>query len=49
MLSAGFVRERNRIALWDVCASAHRPGSLDSAISLASVTPNDFLLFLSEH
>jgi double-stranded uracil-DNA glycosylase len=41
--------KRNRIALWDVCASAHRPGSLDSAIRLASVTPNDFLMFLSEH
>jgi double-stranded uracil-DNA glycosylase len=41
--------KRNRIALWDVCASAHRPGSLDSAISLASVTPNDFHAFLSQH
>jgi hypoxanthine-DNA glycosylase len=28
------------IALWDVCASAHRPGSLDSAIKQHTV--NDF-------
>jgi TDG/mug DNA glycosylase family protein len=32
----------NRIALWDVCASALRPGSLDSDIDAASVAPNDF-------
>ena len=29
------------IALWDVCAAAHRPGSLDAAIDMASVEPND--------
>jgi len=32
----------NRIALWDVCASACRPGSLDSDIDHASVAPNGF-------
>jgi double-stranded uracil-DNA glycosylase len=37
------------IALWDVCASAHRPGSLDSAIVGASVIPNDFPAFLGGH
>jgi double-stranded uracil-DNA glycosylase len=34
-------------ALWDVCASATRPGSLDAAIS--DVTPNDFAGFLDAH
>jgi hypoxanthine-DNA glycosylase len=37
------------IALWDVCARAHRPGSLDSAIHSSSVTPNGFEAFLAEH
>lgn len=39
----------NRIALWDVCKSAARPGSLDSAIDLATVVPNDFASFLRIH
>jgi hypoxanthine-DNA glycosylase len=38
-----------RIALWDVCASAERAGSLDSAIRSASVTPNDIAGFLRAH
>jgi hypoxanthine-DNA glycosylase len=37
------------IALWDVCASGFRPGSLDAAILRSSVTPNDFSAFLAEH
>jgi hypoxanthine-DNA glycosylase len=35
------------VALWDVCASACRPGSLDSKISDAAV--NDFNAFFSSH
>lgn len=38
-----------RVALWDVCAEAHRPGSLDSAISHSSVVANDFARFLAAH
>ena len=37
------------IALWDVCREAVRPGSLDAAIDLATVVPNDFASFLREH
>ncbi|MGH8673386.1 MAG: DNA-deoxyinosine glycosylase [Burkholderiales bacterium] len=39
----------SRIALWDVCAAAHRPGSLDSSISHASVVTNGFARFLRSH
>lgn len=38
-----------RIALWDVCASGFRRGSLDAAIDAASVTPNDFVAFFAGH
>jgi double-stranded uracil-DNA glycosylase len=41
--------KKNRIALWDVCASAHRPGSLDAAIDTATVRPNDFAAFFARH
>ena len=34
-------------ALWDVCASATRPGSLDADIR--DLIPNDFRRFLHEH
>jgi hypoxanthine-DNA glycosylase len=38
-----------RVALWDVCEAAHRPGSLDAAIDLSSVVVNDFARFFREH
>jgi double-stranded uracil-DNA glycosylase len=38
-----------RIAVWDVCASAVRTGSLDSAIVNTSVRPNDFVAFLARY
>jgi hypoxanthine-DNA glycosylase len=37
------------IALWDVCASGFRPGSLDAAIRRDSVVPNDFAVFFRAH
>lgn len=40
---------RHRVALWDVCASAHRPGALDASIRRASVVPNDFAAFFDAH
>jgi TDG/mug DNA glycosylase family protein len=41
--------KENRIALWDVCAAGHRPGSLDSEIRLATVETNDISGFLRAH
>jgi double-stranded uracil-DNA glycosylase len=38
---------RNRVALWDVCAAAHRAGSLDTAIRNAEANP--FEEYLSRH
>ena len=38
-----------RIALWDVVASAVRPGSLDSRIRRSTVVANDFETFFREH
>jgi hypoxanthine-DNA glycosylase len=35
------------VALWDVCAAAHRPGSLDA--SIRNEIPNDFGAFLESH
>lgn len=37
----------NRIALWDVCCAAHRPGSLDT--SIRRPVPNDFSAFFTAH
>ena len=38
-----------RIALWDVLASAVRPGSLDGRIQLDCARANDFQAFLAGH
>jgi hypoxanthine-DNA glycosylase len=37
------------IALWDVCAQAERPGSLDSKIASTSIVANDFERFFAGH
>ena len=37
------------IALWDVCAAAHRPGSLDGDIRAETIVLNDFAPFLKKH
>ena len=39
----------SRVALWDVCHSAYRPGALDADIDHASIVPNDFRRFLAAH
>lgn len=38
-----------RVALWDVCASAKRPGSLDQRIEKSSIIPNDFKNLFATH
>ena len=40
---------RHHVALWDVCHSGIRPGSLDSAIERQSIIPNDFAAFFLAH
>jgi len=39
----------NGIALWDVCASAERIGSLDSKIQVSTIKENDFVSFFKTH
>lgn len=39
----------HRIALWDVCRAAVRPGSLDASIDLRTVVVNDFAAFFRSH
>jgi TDG/mug DNA glycosylase family protein len=41
--------QHERIALWDVCRMARRVGSLDAAIDLSTVVPNDFAAFFFAH
>ena len=38
-----------RIAVWDVCAMAHRDGSADAAIQSKTIQPNDFATFFRMH
>ena len=38
-----------RIALWDVLASAERPGSLDASIDATTAVVNDFETFFAGH
>ncbi|HSI29615.1 MAG TPA: DNA-deoxyinosine glycosylase [Methylophilus sp.] len=38
-----------RLAIWDVCHSAYRPGSLDSAITHSTVIANDINGLLAQH
>jgi hypoxanthine-DNA glycosylase len=40
---------RHGVAVWDVCHSAFRAGSLDAAIVAGSVTVNDFAHFYARH
>lgn len=39
----------SRVALWDVIARCHRPGSLDASISRDGLVANDFRVFFADH
>lgn len=39
----------HRVGLWDVLASAARPGSLDANISLSTARANDIVAFAKQH
>src|SRR4249919_3794741 len=39
----------NRVALWDVCRSAVRPGALDVDIRRDSIAINNFAAFFGDH
>jgi len=41
--------QAQRVAVWDVLARCHRPGSLDADIDAASAVPNDIPGFLAMH
>lgn len=41
------ILEKNHIALWDICHSCIRPGSLDSHIK--EIVPNDIVSLLKEN
>lgn len=41
--------KENHVGLWDVLENCYRPGSLDSAIDVASARPNDFRNFFRSH
>lgn len=43
------VLKKNNIALWDVIAQCEREGSLDSAININTLTPNDFESFFEQY
>lgn len=41
------ILRQNRVALWDVAFQCRRKGSLDTAIRMGTVVPNDFKLLFS--
>ena len=43
------ILKSEQIALWDVVAAGHRPGSLDSSISGQGLVINDFNQFFQQH
>ncbi len=43
------ILKKDGIALWDVCHSAERSGSLDSKIIASTIEPNDLSSFIAYH